>query len=322
MNQSLTTHSESDILIAIENFIVSLCILPFNERKFRDFLQEYSLLFQSIYKSDYEYSESIEHFKKLVCHVENIMNGRANLYGEALNAKQIISIVELICENKIHFAKQLIGLRAQEKRNKESLETYITQLTRHYSKLLFIRIDVAILKQHQHSVDIQQFNNYLTIFINRIQNQDTCFNDLEGYAWAIEQGDSKGYHSHILLIYDGHKHQKDFGMAIQVGQCWTKITKGKGYVFTSNSPEYKERFNQKGILGIGMIHRNKPEQVQNAINAAMYLVNPEKDQQHLRVKAQGMRTFGKGQFVIKKRRGCVVKSLTEFKGFKLCKDYS
>lgn len=321
MNQSLATHSESDILIAIENFIVSLCTFPFNELKFREFLQEYSLLFQSIYKSDYVYSESIEHFKKLVCHVENIMNGRANPYSEVLNTRQIIAIVELICENKIHFAKQLIGLRAQEKRNKESLETYITQLTRNYSKLLFIRIDLAILKQHQHNVDIQQFNNYLTIFINRIQNQDTCFKDLKGYAWAIEQGESKGYHCHALLIYDGHKHQKDFGMVIQVGQCWTKITEGKGYFFTSNSPEYKERFNRKGTLGIGMIHRNKPEQVQNAINAAMYLVNPEKDHQHLRVKVQGMRSFGKGQYVTDSRRGYNVSILPEFKGFKLCEDY-
>lgn len=302
MNQSLTTHSESDILIAIENFIVSLCTLPFNERKFREFLQEYLLLFQSIYKSDYEYSESIEHFKKLVCHVENIMNGRANPYGEALNAKQIISIVELICENKIHFAKQLIGLRAQEKRNKESLEIYITQLTQHYSKLLFIRIDVAILKQHQHSVDIQQFNNYLTIFINRIQNQDTCFKDLEGYAWAIEQGDSKGYHCHVLLIYDGQKHQNDFGLAMQVINCWKAITQQQGHGFTSNAPDYKKQFAEKGTLGIGMIHRNQPEQVQNAIQAAMYLVNPEKLQQHLRVKVQHMRTFGKGQYVIKKRK--------------------
>ncbi|WP_262463358.1 inovirus Gp2 family protein [Acinetobacter radioresistens] len=199
---------------------------------------------------------------------------------------------------------ELLGFKNQEKRNRNGLEEYLTQLTKHYSKLLFIRIDLSIALKHQHEVGIERFNHYLRIFINRVQNQDTCFKDLQGYVWAIEQGEKKGYHSHVLLIYDGHKHQKDFGMAIQVGQCWTKITEGKGYLFTSNSPEYKERFNQKGILGIGMIHRNKPEQVQNAINAAMYLVNPEKDHQHLRVKVRGMRSFGKGQYEIDKRRGC------------------
>ena len=70
-----------------------------------------------------------------------------------------------------------------------------------------------------------------------------------------------------------------------------------------------------------MIHRNNPQQVQNAINAAMYLVDPAKENQHLRVKVQGMRSFGKGQYVIDKRRGCNVSVLPECKGFKLCEDY-
>lgn len=65
----------------------------------------------------------------------------------------------------------------------------------------------------------------------------------------------------LLLYYDGHKHPKDFGMAIQVGQCWSEITANQGYYFTSNSPEYKAKFLQKGKLGIGMIHRSNPQQV-------------------------------------------------------------
>lgn len=74
---------------------------------------------------------------------------------------------------------------------------------------------------------------------------------------------------------------------------------------------------KKGQLGIGMIHRNKPEQVQNAIKAAIYLVNPEKDHQHLRVKVQGVRSFGKGQYMIDSRRGCNISFLPQFKGFKV-----
>ena len=34
---------------------------------------------------------------------------------------------------------------------------------------------------------------------NRISNQDGCFSDLQGYAWAVEQGEQRGYHSHLLL---------------------------------------------------------------------------------------------------------------------------
>lgn len=95
-------------------------------------------------------------------------------------------------------------------------------------------------------------------------------------------------------------------MAIQVGQCWSEIEANKGYYFTSNSPEYKEQLLHKGKLGSGMIHRSKPEQTQNAINAAVYLVNPEKDNQHLRARTPSMRSFGRGQYELNKRRGFVV----------------
>jgi hypothetical protein len=47
-----------------------------------------------------------------------------------------------------------------------------------------------------------------------------------------------------------------------------------------------------GILGIGRIHRNNPTEVEKMINAVRYLVRPEKDAQHLRVKCKAkMRTF-------------------------------
>jgi hypothetical protein len=43
----------------------------------------------------------------------------------------------------------------------------------------------------------------MSVFIGYIQDGDKCFSDLEGYAWALEQGEEKGYHCHLLLIYNG-----------------------------------------------------------------------------------------------------------------------
>lgn len=295
--------NESKVLIDIDQFIQSIYKNEFNEMQFKIRLNDLAHKFKAVYKPHLKYSESICIFKRIVSSLDEILLGHKSI-DELRNFE-----LRYLWNNALYYFNdvnlELLGFKNQEKRNRNGLEEYLIQLTKHYSKLLFIRIDLSIALEHQHEVGIEQFNHYLRSFINRVQNQDTCFKDLQGYAWAIEQGEKKGYHCHVLLIYNGHKHQKDFGMAIQVGQCWTRITESKGYFFTSNSPEYKERFNQKGILGIGMIHRNKPEQVQNAINAAMYLVNPEKDHQHLRVKVRGMRSFGKGQYEIGKRRDCV-----------------
>jgi hypothetical protein len=76
-----------------------------------------------------------------------------------------------------------------------------------------------------------------------------------------------------------------------------------GYYYNCNTKDNKEKFDKNGLLGVGMIHRDQPIQVTNAIRAAMYLVNPEKEDQRLRAKTSPqMRTFGTGQFEVKWRR--------------------
>ncbi len=190
-----------------------------------------------------------------------------------------------------------------EMKNQEKLLHYLQKLMRHYARLLFIRVDFAIKKEYQHEVDIQQFQTYLQVMSNRYSNQDGCFANLQGYAWALEEGEEKGLHCHTLLIYDGNKHQNDFGLGLKVAQYWSELTEEKGCCFISNDPEYKKKFETKGVLGIGMIHRDNEQEVTNALNTARYLVNPEKELQHLRVRLPRMRTFATGQYVVNKRRG-------------------
>jgi len=311
--------SESQVLISVDQFIQEIYRTEINETLFKNSLNDLVPKFKEIYKPYLKYSESIYVFNRMVCFLDKILIGNKSI--DNLNSFELRYLWNnaLASYNAVYL--ELIGFKNQEKRNRNGLEKYLTQLTKHYSKLLFIRVDLSIAQEYQHEVGIEQFNHYLRTFLNRVQNQDTYFKDMQGYAWAIEQGEKKGYHCHVLLIYDGHKHQNDCGLALQIGECWKTITAGKGNFFTSNSSEYKKQMNQKGKLGIGMIHRNNPQQVQNAIKAAMYLVNPEKDNQYLRVKTQRMRSFGKAQYEIDKRRGCIVNTLKEYDGFKLCEAY-
>ena len=190
-----------------------------------------------------------------------------------------------------------------EKQNQITLHHYVEQLLKHYARLLIIRVDFSIQKKYQAEIDIEQFQAYLKVMNNRYSNQDSYFSDLQGYAWAIEEGVDKGLHCHTLLIYDGNKHHKDSFIGSQIAEYWTELTEGKGYCFVCNDSKYKQQFEEQGTLGVGMIHRNNAQEVRNALNTARYLVNPEKELQHLRVRLPRMRTFGTGQFEIKKRRG-------------------
>lgn len=313
--------NESEVLIRIDQFINSICIKEFNPQQFKSELKVLSSFFKTIYQAHLNYSESINVFRRMVHALDEYLSSPSITSIDDLKEFQLGYLTTIALGAYRDIQDELISFKLQENKNKDGLEEYIKQLTQHYSKLLFIRIDLSIALEHQHGIGIEQFNQYLRTFINRMQNQDTCFKDLQGYAWAIEQGESKGYHCHVLLIYDGHKHQNDFGIALLIGQCWKQITANKGYCFTSNDPEYKAQFAQKGTLGVGMVHRSNSKQVENAINAAMYLVNPEKENQHLRAKVARMRSFGKGQYEIDKRRGCVVSTLPVAQGFRLCEDY-
>lgn len=291
--------SEAQVLIAIDEFIQSICGNAFDENKFRLVLKQLIPSFKLIYKSNLKYSCSVMLFNMIVQELDYISNVDDI---DQLPKNQMFNLYEKLQYDYFKVMYELQSFKYQEGKNKNSLKEYLRSLTWHYSKLLFVRVDLSIQQEFQHGVNIEVFNQYLKNFINRVQNKDTCFKDLQGYAWAVEQGEKKGYHCHVLLIYDGHKHQSDYGVGMQVGMCWKKITDEKGYFFLSNTPEYKKRFEQQGTLGIGMICRNNLLQVDNAINAAMYLVNPEKENQYLRVKTKGMRTFGKGVFEVDWRR--------------------
>jgi hypothetical protein len=204
---------------------------------------------------------------------------------------------------RIIFHESLYGMQEyiskhqnQEERNRKRLRQYLTDLTEHYSKLLFVRVDLGYLKEEQYQVDVGVFQQHMDAFRSRLANQDGCFSDLQGYAWALEEGATKGLHAHVLLIYDGHKHQQGYGLAKLVGDAWLEITGRSGMYFNCHDTDYIRKFEREGTLGIGMIQRDNPQQVMNAINAAMYLVNPEKEFQYLRSKLQRMRTFGIAQF--------------------------
>lgn len=192
----------------------------------------------------------------------------------------------------------------QESQNKRELECYVNNLSNHYSRLLFIRIDLKYAKETSHHVSIEDFDCHMGKFRELISNKKTCFEHLQGNAWALEQGGVEGgLHCHLLLMYDGSKIQNDWYLAREVGEKWKMVTGGLGEYYNYHDKKTKQDYERNGRLGIGMIHRNNPKEVENAIISAAYLTKPEKVDQYLKIKVSGMRTFGHGTFRTAKRRG-------------------
>ena len=200
--------------------------------------------------------------------------------------------------------RERITFNYQESQNRNNLANYVGNLTTHYSKLLFIRIDLKYEKQTSHHVSIEDFDFHMSKFRELIGNKKTCFEHLQGNAWALEQGGIEGgLHCHLLLIYDGSERQNDWYLAKEVGEKWKEVTAGLGEYYSYHDKERKQQYRQHGKLGIGMIHRDNPQEVENAVASALYLTKPSKSEQQLKLWLPNMRTFGHGIYRTKKRRG-------------------
>lgn len=215
--------------------------------------------------------------------------------------------IKLIQDNyKLPIISSELQFQQQEQSNRLSLQEYLSCLFNHYAKLLVVRVDLGYIKETVNQVSIYDFNNHLKTLRDLISNKKTCFENLEGYAWAIEQGFDRGFHCHLLLIYQGNDRKKDTYLGQIVGEKWQAITNGFGSYFNCNDPAYKKQFAERNQLGLGMVYRGNDSTivtVENAINTGLYLTDPDKIEQAMKVMVPGMRTFGHGQYRTTKRRG-------------------
>ncbi|WP_151768960.1 YagK/YfjJ domain-containing protein [Acinetobacter colistiniresistens] len=310
MYQNNPLENESSILISIEDFMISTCHEQFvdDHEEFKRELLDAVCAFKMIYRDYFFYSKIINVFKRVIILVDYIMEKLDfHIYEDILRFElnHIFHIQGTILHEMKNAVQDIHKFKYQERKNQIELASYLNKMLHHYARLVFVRVDVGILQEHQANWDVEDFHQALEILRNRMSNKDSCFRDLQGCVWAFEQGAKKGYHCHLLLIYDGNLRDGDEWLGEAVGKYWQEcITNHQGSYFNCNRKENKEKFEVNGLLGIGMIHRNQPKQVENAIRAGLYLVNPKKVEQRLRAKTSPkMRSFGISQFDLDWRRG-------------------
>lgn len=284
--------NESKVLIEIENFVEEIALATKQPRNFYHTLTDLLIQFDQIYSVDFDYSASIGVFIVLELDFEAYLND----YDELFYQLKQSSFKQLQRDFKRYYQRQKRQLRDHrysESKNTEQLVKRMQRISERYARILVVRVDLAYPLNFQDRVNIQTFNDDMRVLRRRLQNQDTIFKGLIEYAWALEQGEEKGYHCHLLLVYKGSERRNAYWLANQVGKLWLRITKDQGSHFNCHGTAYLKQFSDRKRLGIGMIHRNNPDEVKNMLDTVAYLVRPEKKAQHLRVKTKKcMRTFG------------------------------
>ena len=299
-----------EMVVAKVDKLVSDILNPNTRISIQQINEQLNLYYQPmtlLYNNDLEYVNSIKWFIGS-CYIVCDNYYPNEVIWDEFMAQEFLKALSFY---QYEFATAKTDFAFQEQRNSQSLLNYLNYFTKKYSRLLIVRVDLKIKLELAHLVDVETFQGFMNQLMKAIQrDKETekkrktnsnmnidkgCFEDLRGYAWAIEQGvESGGLHCHLVLIYNGDKRQKDWFLGEAVSKRWFEITEGISHHFNCNTTEYKQEQKRRGKLGIGMIYRDKPLEVNNAINAALYLTRPNKYEQRLKSWPLNMRSFGRG----------------------------
>lgn len=172
---------------------------------------------------------------------------------------------------------------------------YVEHLFEHHSRLLVVRVDLsyqkAIVKNRTIPADMTR--SHRKRLFKRVQSHP-LFKNCLGYIWKLEYGQYKGFHYHTCFFFDGSKVRGDISLARRIGEYWkNEITEGKGLYFNCNA--IANSYAHSGIGDIHYTNQAKRDTLQKVItyitkiDMAVRLILP-----------QGARTFGRGEFVLRK----------------------
>ena len=182
---------------------------------------------------------------------------------------------------------------------------YTELLLEHYSKLAVIRLDVFYKKDKRRFIDISDFRQDIRKLLDRLQDRDRHFNDLQGYMYALEQGTEKGYHAHFLLFYDGSRVKFDRHIADCIIDTWKEITEETGQGYNCNTKQNRRSYIERGNDALGPLTRGDDAKRANVLKIVRYFTAPDKTEQYLRVRVKNMQSFGHGKFNRPSRRNSV-----------------
>lgn len=96
------------------------------------------------------------------------------------------------------------------------LEALLQDMTKRYSKALFIRFDVRFPYGEQYPEDNVHFRTFMATFMKHCQRKGLS----PAYLWVREQDSSIHQHYHCVLLVNGHKAQKYRPLLQKANSLW------------------------------------------------------------------------------------------------------
>lgn len=296
------TYNQSKLTNDVDKLVKNVLFKNLRGKRFQGQLNELYRPFMFMYYSQdaLTYSQDSVNYSQAI---NAFMNSTITLIGASYPCDVIWDyersqkIITKLLEYKDSIMRELYDWRYQESQNQKVLECYFKNLIENKSRVLVIFIELKYLKNQRYNLTIHDFYNHMKKLRKLISKKNACFKHLTGYAWALEQGYKYGgFHCHLVLTYDNSKRYSDWHIAKTIGEKWQEVTEGIGTYHSSHDTKTKYSFEKDGKLGVGRIHRDSPQEVENAFTVARYLTKSDKYDQKLKVWLPKMQTFGHGEF--------------------------
>lgn len=290
MNVSLNQNeiNEAALLIAIERFVLTSLDATRQPRSFYETFTDLLLAFDQIYNPDFSYTCLIDLFCSLLHDYDLQYETSSSLYNR-LKRTTFKDWQAYFNQARADHLNELRQHRHNERLNATKLDNRLKEILKSYSAVLVVRVDLA----YAVSPDIEQVDNDLETLRRKIKRSE--YGDVLLLVWALEQGEKKGYHCHIALIFNERKRTSAWNIAKAVGELWKDVTGDDGSYFNCHDRKYLRKYEESDTVGIGIIYSEVDYQVRRMRSTLSYLARPEKEQ-YLRVKTTSkMRTFGMSQ---------------------------
>lgn len=291
MNVSLNQDeiNEAALLMAIERFVLTSLDAIKQPRSFYDTFTDLLLDFDQVYNPDFSYTCLIDLFCSLL-HDYDLQYETSLSLCKRLKRTTFKDWQGYFNRARAGHLNELRQHRYNETLNAAKLDKRLEGILKSYSAVLVVRVDLA----YAVSPDIEQVDNDLEMLRRKIKRSEYG-KDVLLLVWALEQGEKKGYHCHIALIFNERKRTSAWSIAKAVGELWEDVTGDDGSYFNCHDRRYLKQYEEQDTLGVGIIYSEVDYQVQKMCSTLSYLARPEKEQ-YLRVKTtRKMRTFGMSQ---------------------------
>lgn len=171
------------------------------------------------------------------------------------------------------FKKKIRSNRKSERKREVSTENYIEAFIQKHARLTVVRLDLYLALDTYRVNYTKYFLKNMMVFWSQFRRDITeskAIPNPEGFIGSFEYGHIRGFHFHVILIYDGSKHQRDIYIAEKIGEHWkNKITGGIGNYNNCNLKAGLGGYGDRN--GIGRIDHYDKDKINNFRDAAYYL---------------------------------------------------